>query len=77
MLVEQIIGKMKTPVTFLNITGLSDYRVDAHPSIYGRKPGSCSRVQDCSHWCLPGVPDTWNEILYTHLESKRRKSLTN
>ncbi|CAN6921912.1 unnamed protein product, partial [Brassica oleracea var. botrytis] len=21
--------------------------------------------QDCSHWCLPGVPDTWNEILYT------------
>ncbi|KAL0705543.1 hypothetical protein Bca4012_071968 [Brassica carinata] len=20
--------------------------------------------QDCIHWCLPGVPDTWNEILY-------------
>ncbi|XP_009604954.1 protein trichome birefringence-like 6 [Nicotiana tabacum] len=77
MIVEQIIGKMKTPVTFLNITGMSEYRIDGHPSIYGRKPGSSSRVQDCSHWCLPGVPDTWNEILYMHLESKRRKSLTN
>ncbi|KAI3449620.1 hypothetical protein Pfo_006285 [Paulownia fortunei] len=20
--------------------------------------------QDCSHWCLPGVPDSWNELLY-------------
>ncbi|KAK4738016.1 hypothetical protein R3W88_001713 [Solanum pinnatisectum] len=77
IIVEQIIGKMKTPVTFLNITGLSDYRIDGHPSIYGRKPGSSSRVQDCSHWCLPGVPDTWNEILYMHLESNRRKSLPN
>ncbi|KAJ8573695.1 hypothetical protein K7X08_010206 [Anisodus acutangulus] len=77
MIVEKIIGKMKTPVTLLNITGLSDYRIDGHPSIYGRKLGSSSRVQDCSHWCLPGVPDTWNEILYMHLESKRRKSLTN
>ncbi|KAL3348256.1 hypothetical protein AABB24_021762 [Solanum stoloniferum] len=77
IIVEQIIGKMKTPVTFLNITGLSDYRIDGHPSIYGRKLGSSSRVQDCSHWCLPGVPDTWNEILYMHLESKRRKSLPN
>ncbi|KAF3679462.1 Protein trichome birefringence-like 6 [Capsicum annuum] len=76
-IVEQIIGNMKTPVTFLNITGLSDYRIDGHPSIYGRKPGTSSRVQDCSHWCLPGVPDTWNEILYMHLESKRRKSLAN
>lgn len=77
MIVEQILGQMKTPVTFLNITGLSDYRIDGHPSIYGRKPGSSSRVQDCSHWCLPGVPDTWNEILYMHLESRNRKSLPN
>ncbi|TMW99177.1 hypothetical protein EJD97_002954 [Solanum chilense] len=77
IIVEQIISKMKTPVTFLNITGLSDYRIDGHPSIYGRKPGSSSRVQDCSHWCLPGVPDTWNEMLYMHLESTSRKSLPN
>jgi hypothetical protein len=21
----------------------------------------------CSHWCLPGVPDTWNELVYSFL----------
>nr|GMD66702.1 protein trichome birefringence-like 6 [Ipomoea batatas] len=68
MIVEQVIRQMKTPVTILNITGLSDYRIDGHPSTYGRKSGSKSGVQDCSHWCLPGVPDTWNEILYYQLQ---------
>nr|GMD02646.1 protein trichome birefringence-like 6 [Ipomoea batatas]GMD24985.1 protein trichome birefringence-like 6 [Ipomoea batatas]GME08956.1 protein trichome birefringence-like 6 [Ipomoea batatas] len=72
MIVEQIVQKMKTPVTILNITGLSDYRIDGHPSIYGRKPGS-SGVQDCSHWCLPGVPDTWNEMLYYHMKLMHKK----
>jgi hypothetical protein len=24
-------------------------------------------VQDCSHWCLPGIPDSWNELLYSTL----------
>ncbi|XP_019188284.1 PREDICTED: protein trichome birefringence-like 6 [Ipomoea nil] len=72
MIVEQIVQKMKTPVTILNITGLSDYRIDGHPSIYGRKPGS-SGVQDCSHWCLPGVPDTWNEMLYYHMQLMHKK----
>lgn len=56
---------MKTPVTFFNITGMSSYRVDGHPSIFGRS--TSSRIQDCSHWCLPGVPDSWNEMLYYHL----------
>ncbi|XP_051141803.1 protein trichome birefringence-like 6 [Andrographis paniculata] len=66
LMVEEVIRQMKTPVTFLDITQLSNYRPDAHPSIYGRRsvnPG----VQDCSHWCLPGVPDTWNELLYHNL----------
>ncbi|KAG2693331.1 hypothetical protein I3760_08G091000 [Carya illinoinensis] len=65
IIVEQVIKQMKTPVTFLNITHLSGYRIDGHPSRYGGKSGkrSSSNIQDCSHWCLPGVPDTWNEIL--------------
>jgi hypothetical protein len=25
------------------------------------------KSQDCVHWCLPGVPDTWNELLYALL----------
>lgn len=69
IIIEEIIKEMKTPVTLLNITSLSEYRIDGHPSIYGRKIQS-SRIQDCSHWCLPGVPDTWNELLYFHLQSR-------
>ncbi|CAA0831986.1 Protein trichome birefringence-like 6 [Striga hermonthica] len=71
LIVEKIISQMKTPVTFLNITRLSDYRPDAHPSIYGRKSVKPS-IQDCSHWCLPGVPDIWNELLYYHLQSSTK-----
>ncbi|KAJ0110504.1 hypothetical protein Patl1_00880 [Pistacia atlantica] len=76
-MVEEIVKQMKTPVTLLNITRLSDYRIDAHPSMYGTKPGSrySSNIQDCSHWCLPGVPDTWNELLYFHLLPKKEDNL--
>lgn len=71
-IVEETIKHMKTPVTFLNITGFSGFRTDGHPSIYGKRPGKryASSIQDCSHWCLPGVPDTWNEFLSFHLLSK-------
>ncbi|ONM61048.1 Protein ESKIMO 1 [Zea mays] len=24
---------------------------------------------DCIHWCLPGLPDTWNHFLYAHILS--------
>ncbi|KAI3469315.1 hypothetical protein Pfo_025978 [Paulownia fortunei] len=66
---ESVISKMKTPVFYLNITKMTDYRKDGHPSIF-RQPASTGRqgfFQDCSHWCLPGVPDSWNELLYAIL----------
>ena len=66
--VEEIIEHKKTPVTFLNITIFSGFWIDCHPSIYA---GKRSSIQDCSHRCVPGVPDTWNEFLYFHLLSKR------
>ncbi|XP_021730740.1 protein trichome birefringence-like 4 [Chenopodium quinoa] len=65
---EKVISEMKTPVTYLNITKLTDYRKDGHPSMYrhrGRKKPRA--IQDCSHWCLPGVPDSWNELLFSSL----------
>ncbi|KAK1404855.1 protein trichome birefringence-like 43 [Heracleum sosnowskyi] len=51
-------------VYLLDITGLSKLRIDAHPSVYGF---GGSKFPDCSHWCLPGVPDVWNQLLYTSL----------
>uniref|UniRef100_A0A7N0UHE5 Trichome birefringence-like N-terminal domain-containing protein n=1 Tax=Kalanchoe fedtschenkoi TaxID=63787 RepID=A0A7N0UHE5_KALFE len=63
---ESVFAEMKTPVFYLNITKMTAYRKDGHPSIF-RPPGKAGMPQDCSHWCLPGVPDSWNELLYAAL----------
>ncbi|XP_021753680.1 protein trichome birefringence-like 42 [Chenopodium quinoa] len=67
--VESMIPRMsKTRVKYLNITKLSEYRIDAHPSIYTKKvKGNLPGSSDCSHWCLPGLPDTWNRLLYASI----------
>ncbi|XP_057966695.1 protein trichome birefringence-like 6 [Malania oleifera] len=75
VITEEVIRQMRTPVTILNVTALSEYRIDAHPSVYGRKSGKKgpSSIEDCSHWCLPGVPDNWNELLYFYLQQSDQK----
>ncbi|XP_038890327.1 protein trichome birefringence-like 14 isoform X1 [Benincasa hispida] len=63
---ESAAGAVKgTGVKILDITALSQLRDEAHISKYSitAKAG----VQDCLHWCLPGVPDTWNEILFAQI----------
>lgn len=68
--IENVIkGLSKSRVKYLNITNLSKYRIDAHPSIYTKKIGvnNLSGRPDCSHWCLPGLPDTWNRVLYASI----------
>ncbi|CAA0810953.1 Protein trichome birefringence-like 16 [Striga hermonthica] len=54
-----------TNVRLLDITALSELRDEGHISRYSIRatPG----MQDCLHWCLPGVPDTWNEILFAQI----------
>lgn len=80
---ESVLEKMKTPILYLNITAMTDFRKDAHPSFY-RKPNltaeerQATSIQDCSHWCLPGVPETWNELLFAqllrrHKQQKKKK----
>ncbi|KAL6953984.1 Protein trichome birefringence-like 41 [Sarracenia purpurea var. burkii] len=64
--VKEVLREVKKPVTLLDITNLSLLRKDGHPSIYGL--GGRTGM-DCSHWCLAGVPDTWNHILYNLLLS--------
>ncbi|PKA66907.1 hypothetical protein AXF42_Ash003564 [Apostasia shenzhenica] len=70
--VRQVVGSMRTPAYILEITGLSELRKDGHPSVYGgdlspEQRADPDRSADCSHWCLPGLPDTWNVLLYTTL----------
>ncbi|GAB2284317.1 Protein trichome birefringence-like 42 [Dionaea muscipula] len=63
-IVKSVVTRMKKPVYLLDITLLTQLRKDGHPSIYA---GGGSKFVDCSHWCLAGVPDTWNQLLYTAL----------
>ncbi|KAJ0513287.1 putative PMR5 domain, PC-Esterase [Helianthus annuus] len=81
---EKVLRNMKTRVSYLNITRLTDFRKDGHPSIYRKqhyseqeKRHSPLHFQDCSHWCLPGVPDSWNEILYAELLAKQYQNQKN
>lgn len=37
-------------------------RHDAHPGDYGLSRQK-TPTRDCTHWCLPGVPDHWNQLL--------------
>ncbi|XWS07623.1 hypothetical protein CRYUN_Cryun41cG0005100 [Craigia yunnanensis] len=78
-IVENVTHSLKIPLHFLNITTLSEYRKDAHTSIYAAPGGKLlipeqksdpAKYADCVHWCLPGLPDTWNELLYTLIISQ-------
>uniref|UniRef100_K3Y0Y1 Trichome birefringence-like C-terminal domain-containing protein n=1 Tax=Setaria italica TaxID=4555 RepID=K3Y0Y1_SETIT len=68
-IVEEAIGRMRFPVRLLNVTKLTNFRRDGHPSVHGKAGDKkvSKRKQDCSHWCLPGVPDAWNELIYASL----------
>ncbi|KAI3987582.1 hypothetical protein MKX01_021494 [Papaver californicum] len=53
-----------TDIQLLPLTHLSEFRADAHPAIWlGKKDAVAVWGQDCMHWCLPGLPDTWVDIL--------------
>ncbi|KAJ4822713.1 hypothetical protein Tsubulata_028981 [Turnera subulata] len=64
LVLEQVLSTITKPVHLLNITTLSQLRKDGHPSSYNGFRG-----MDCTHWCLSGVPDTWNELLYAAISS--------
>ncbi|KAM0028176.1 putative PMR5 domain, PC-Esterase [Helianthus debilis subsp. tardiflorus] len=62
-------------IQIINITQLTQCRKDGHTTVYRKQwrpltdeqkknPGLAS---DCSHWCLPGVPDIWNELLLGYI----------
>ncbi|KAI3857367.1 hypothetical protein MKW92_000661 [Papaver armeniacum] len=84
-IVEKTIGEMRTPVKYLNITKLSQYRKDAHPTVYTSKQGRLltkeqrekpEEYADCNHWCLPGLPDTWNSLLFTSISMEASRNIS-
>ena len=76
---ESVIQSMRLPVSFIKITALSEFRKDAHTSVHTLRRGKLLTAEqqadpatfaDCIHWCLPGLPDTWNEFLYARIASR-------
>uniref|UniRef100_N1QXI9 Trichome birefringence-like C-terminal domain-containing protein n=1 Tax=Aegilops tauschii TaxID=37682 RepID=N1QXI9_AEGTA len=68
----------RVPVHFVDITALSELRKDAHTSVHTLRQGKLLTPEqqanpktyaDCIHWCLPGLPDTWNQFLYARIVS--------
>lgn len=64
-IIIKVVKKMRVPATVLHVTPMGAFRSDGHVGTWSDNPS----VPDCSHWCLPGVPDTWNEILFSYLLS--------
>ncbi|XP_020103684.1 protein trichome berefringence-like 7 [Ananas comosus] len=62
-ILADVTERMRVPVTVLNVTSMGASRSDAHIGIYSHP----STILDCSHWCLPGVPDAWNELVFSYL----------
>ncbi|XP_024364916.1 protein trichome birefringence-like 11 isoform X2 [Physcomitrium patens] len=69
--IDQNIKTKRSAVEYVDITTSTNYRSDGHPGLYGNDVKvngfPPKNRQDCSHFCLPGVPDTWNELLYAAL----------
>ncbi|KAL3717000.1 hypothetical protein ACJRO7_008560 [Eucalyptus globulus] len=76
--VVERVGKLErrsVTIHVLNITQLSEYRKEAHPTINRKYWHPLTKQQlanpfsytDYFHWCLPGLPDVWNELLCTYI----------
>ncbi|TYK04348.1 protein trichome berefringence-like 7 [Cucumis melo var. makuwa] len=67
IIMEVLEKKMKrVPVKIMHLTPMGSYRSDAHVGNWGDNPS----LQDCGHWCLPGFPDIWNEIIISYFLPK-------
>ncbi|CAL9751244.1 unnamed protein product [Musa acuminata subsp. burmannicoides] len=62
-ILAEVVANMTVPVTVLNVTLMGASRSDAHIGTWSHP----SSILDCSHWCLPGVPDAWNELVFSYL----------
>jgi hypothetical protein len=62
-ILADVVASMKVPINVLNVTLMGAFRTDAHVGAWSYPP----TILDCSHWCLPGVPDAWNELVFSYL----------
>ncbi|XP_009769584.1 protein trichome birefringence-like 41 [Nicotiana tabacum] len=61
-IVKEVLKNKSKSIFLLDITILTHLRKDGHPGNYNGYGGV-----DCTHFCLSGVPDTWNQLFYASL----------
>eukprot|EP00850_Spirogloea_muscicola_P023196 SM000337S12892 [mRNA] locus=s337:74938:77527:+ [translate_table: standard] len=65
-----------TTVDFMDLAYMSAFRKDGHPGFYRRPPRKRRKTRelhDCKHWCVPGVPDAWAQVLHATLAAAWRR----
>ncbi|CAL5067846.1 unnamed protein product [Urochloa decumbens] len=62
-------------IEIVDVTNAMSMRPDAHPGIHWVRKWT-KGYNDCTHWCLPGPIDMWNELLLSVLK-KYGKDLQN
>ncbi|CAN6444263.1 unnamed protein product [Victoria cruziana] len=67
VVLDGVLAGMTKSVSLLDITTLTQLRKDGHLSIY-TKDRAIGAI-DCGHYCVAGVPDAWNQLLYASLFS--------
>lgn len=67
LLPEQVFGNAGSNFKIVDIYRLSQARADAHMGSGSSSGGSfpSSAKGDCSHWCVPGLPNTWVDLLFS------------
>ncbi|KAF3325143.1 Protein ALTERED XYLOGLUCAN 4-like protein [Carex littledalei] len=51
----------------MDVTGMMDMRPDGHPGLHWDNRWNHG-LSDCTHWCMPGAIDMWNELLFLTLQ---------
>ncbi|CAI5478690.1 unnamed protein product [Closterium sp. Yama58-4] len=59
-----------TRFSMLDLTAMSGLRPDGHVQMYYGPVKNSKTKWDCLHWCLPGVPDAWSDVLQLVLQSR-------
>ncbi|GJP29914.1 hypothetical protein CLOM_g20371 [Closterium sp. NIES-68] len=59
----------------VKVTRMSEMRPEGHLGMWWLKRDKANLTQvlatpdlgDCTHWCLPGVPDAWLDVIYAYM----------
>ncbi|CAI7766261.1 unnamed protein product [Closterium sp. NIES-54] len=57
----------------VKVTRMSEMRPEGHLGMWWQKRDNVTEafatpdLGDCTHWCLPGVPDAWLDVMYAYM----------